>query len=202
MRLLWRHAVAAPSGHHSRSGLTVHRIVDTALAMADAQGLAALTMRRIGLHDVEMDAALAHLLALVRASVLAEMDAAEAEHASGTDAAGWWDTVAPLLAEVSTQTRTHAPLGSAPPPVARTKPPATRTMSTRSRAFSTRRSCRTCGPAALVTGDRHPSMQRLVLGVPPYCRASAPPRWLHRTARHGRRADDRRNARRPRPAAQ
>lgn len=192
MRLLWRHAAAPHDGPHSRSDLTVDRIVDTALAVADAHGLAALTMRRIageldvsamtpysyvpgkyellalmldtvyarmdlrlgpkqdwrarvtavadsnralhrahpwtlhtptvrplpgpgmlakydrelaafegiGLHDVEMDAALAHLLALVRASVLAEMEAAEAERDSGTDAAGWWDTVAPLLAEV------------------------------------------------------------------------------------------------------
>ena len=54
----------------------------------------------IGLHDVEMDAALAHLLALARTSVLAEMEAAEAERDSGTNAAGWWDTVAPRLAEV------------------------------------------------------------------------------------------------------
>jgi AcrR family transcriptional regulator len=49
----------------------------------------------IGLGDVEMDAALTHLLGFVRESVVAERQAEAAD-----DDARWWEAVAPVLAEV------------------------------------------------------------------------------------------------------
>ncbi|MEU9252043.1 TetR/AcrR family transcriptional regulator [Streptomyces sp. NPDC048270] len=52
----------------------------------------------IGLTDVEMDAALTHLLAFVHAEALAAADAAE--HNSRQSDEEWWSVVAPLLERV------------------------------------------------------------------------------------------------------
>lgn len=48
MALLWRTAEpAAPRGRGAAAGLSVDRVVTTAVALADAEGLAALSMRRV-----------------------------------------------------------------------------------------------------------------------------------------------------------
>ncbi|MDC7122471.1 TetR/AcrR family transcriptional regulator [Cellulomonas fimi] len=48
MALLWRTAEpAAPRGRGAAAGLSVDRVVATAVALADAEGLAALSMRRV-----------------------------------------------------------------------------------------------------------------------------------------------------------
>ena len=54
----------------------------------------------IGLTDVEMDAALANLLALVREAARTEAGTAATSRRTGTSDAAWWEGVAPLLAEV------------------------------------------------------------------------------------------------------
>jgi AcrR family transcriptional regulator len=46
LRLLWRDPAAAPR-HGPRQGLTVSQVVDAATALADAEGLDAVTMRRV-----------------------------------------------------------------------------------------------------------------------------------------------------------
>jgi AcrR family transcriptional regulator len=51
----------------------------------------------LGLGDVEMDAALTHLLTFVQAAAVAAEDAAGLASDSGVDDSGWWDEVAPLL---------------------------------------------------------------------------------------------------------
>jgi AcrR family transcriptional regulator len=55
----------------------------------------------IGLTDLEMDAALAHLLGIVRVTVRAELQAAETIATTGTDDDAWWETTGPLLAELA-----------------------------------------------------------------------------------------------------
>jgi AcrR family transcriptional regulator len=47
MALLWRDAAAPARGRGPKPGLTVDRIVATAIELADAEGLAALSMRRV-----------------------------------------------------------------------------------------------------------------------------------------------------------
>jgi AcrR family transcriptional regulator len=190
LALLWR--VAGESRRGPRQGLSVDRVVDTAVALADTHGLGALTMRRLaqavgvapmtlytyvpgkaelldlmldavyarmprtetagrpwrdrvaavaeenrallaahpwvaavstsrpplgpgqmakyehelraldglGLSDVELDAALAHLLAFVRAHARDAADALAAERESRMDDEQWWARNAPLLARV------------------------------------------------------------------------------------------------------
>lgn len=47
MALLWRDSEPAPRGRGAAAGLSVDRIVATAIALADAEGLDALSMRRV-----------------------------------------------------------------------------------------------------------------------------------------------------------
>ncbi|GII78931.1 TetR family transcriptional regulator [Sphaerisporangium rufum] len=47
LELLWRTPGARPAGRGPRQGLTVEEVVAAAIAVADAEGLAALTMRRV-----------------------------------------------------------------------------------------------------------------------------------------------------------
>jgi AcrR family transcriptional regulator len=54
----------------------------------------------IGLHDLEMDAALSHLLGLVRASVQAEVEVVGVTAETGAGDARWWESVGPVLAAV------------------------------------------------------------------------------------------------------
>ena len=46
LRLLWRDPAAGPR-HGPRQGLTVNQVIDAATALADAEGLDAVTMRRV-----------------------------------------------------------------------------------------------------------------------------------------------------------
>lgn len=191
VRLLW--GVAAPTGRRGpRPGLDLRGVVDAAVALADAEGLEAVTVRRLaadlgvapmtlygyvpgrtdlldlmvdrvqlamprppwgragwrtrvrrvaeanrdllrahpwvarlpstrpalgpglmakyehelaafagaGLDDADTDAALAHVLGVVRALALAEQDAEATRIGSGLDEQQWWAAAGPVLAEV------------------------------------------------------------------------------------------------------
>lgn len=191
MHLLWRHTVGESPQRPRRSGLTVDAVVNGAIELADAEGLSALTMRRvaehlgvsamtpysyvpgkdellelmldtihlhmdtaehvddgwrahaaavaddnmalhrshpwmldieilrpplgpgtlakydrelrafdgIGLDDVEMDAALTNLLALVHRAARSERLLTEETARTGIDDAAWWEEMGPLLTE-------------------------------------------------------------------------------------------------------
>jgi AcrR family transcriptional regulator len=69
----------------------------------------------LGLSDVELDAALAHLLAFVRTHARDAADAVAAERESRMDDEQWWERNAPLLARVLDETAfpTAARVGTA-----------------------------------------------------------------------------------------
>ena len=57
LKLLWREPDTDDSRHGPRQGLSVERVVAASLALADAQGLGAVTMRRnYALEDAELTA--------------------------------------------------------------------------------------------------------------------------------------------------
>ena len=47
LSLLWRLVEPSPRGRGAEAGLSVDRVVDAAIALADAEGLGALSMRRL-----------------------------------------------------------------------------------------------------------------------------------------------------------
>lgn len=86
----------------------------------------------LGLDDIEMDAALTHLLDFVRSTARTALDQQAAAADSAMSDAAWWEANAPCSPGSSTPTASPSPPASAPPPAPPTRPPTTRTTPTSS----------------------------------------------------------------------
>lgn len=102
MDLLWRArggAAGGPSRPGPRPGLSVELIVDTAIAVADAEGMAALSMRAVG-ERLGRTAMALYTYVPGKAELVDLMyDRAQAELPAGYDAAGGWRAAVTAWAE-------------------------------------------------------------------------------------------------------
>ena len=107
LRLLWRDPAAVPR-HGPRQGLTVDRIVATATALADADGLDAVTMRRLA-GDLGVVPMTLYTYVPGKAELLDLMLDAAYQAMPRTDTTGqpWQERVAAIAAENRALFETH-----------------------------------------------------------------------------------------------